>query len=316
MVALNETRRSRPSRAAYARLPRENPPPPRSCSAPRSPSVQRARSYDPTTGEFTSRDPLEYVDGMSVYRGYFVSAGVDPRGKDCQPPLTSGIHYVLGRGGSVITGGLSTDIENPYPDQREDTFTRVHGMWMHMYFVSNVGAFDDEKCGCCCDSVGFVQIISQEKIYQGFWSNFQPEGNLDWNLDGGIPYLGGRAGNPCPGPAKIDAADLPTASDWGFVSWLFRAEICAVCLSGIEGPREFVSDRQMGYPLVVSGGTGLVAYDCARWEFGVSYDSDRGYSKSWEREPPRIIGEPSYDRWLEALTSTVVVGNFPTRGMR
>ena len=30
----------------------------------------RARYYDPTTGEFTSRDPLEYVDGMSMMRGY------------------------------------------------------------------------------------------------------------------------------------------------------------------------------------------------------------------------------------------------------
>jgi hypothetical protein len=81
MVALNETRRSRPSRAAYARLPRENPPPPRSCSAPRSPSVQRARYYDPSTGEFTSRDPLEYVDGMSAFRNYLSQHGRDPSGK-------------------------------------------------------------------------------------------------------------------------------------------------------------------------------------------------------------------------------------------
>jgi hypothetical protein len=80
MVALNVTRRSRPSRAAYARLPRENPPPPRSCSAPRSPSVQRARYYDPSTAEFTSRDPLEYVDGVSLYRGYLQLTTADPIG--------------------------------------------------------------------------------------------------------------------------------------------------------------------------------------------------------------------------------------------
>ncbi len=40
----------------------------------------RARYYDPLTGEFTSRDPLEYVDGMSLYRGYFGIGGVDPFG--------------------------------------------------------------------------------------------------------------------------------------------------------------------------------------------------------------------------------------------
>ena len=42
---------------------------------------KRARYYDPTTGEFLSRDPLEYVDGMSQYRGYFVPGGTDPLGE-------------------------------------------------------------------------------------------------------------------------------------------------------------------------------------------------------------------------------------------
>ena len=40
----------------------------------------RARYYDTNTGEFISRDPLEYVDGMSMYRGYFVLGRVDPLG--------------------------------------------------------------------------------------------------------------------------------------------------------------------------------------------------------------------------------------------
>ncbi len=43
---------------------------------------KRARYYDPATGEFISRDPLEYVDGMSLYRGYFVPGAVDPFGLD------------------------------------------------------------------------------------------------------------------------------------------------------------------------------------------------------------------------------------------
>ena len=42
---------------------------------------KRARYYDPSTGEFISRDPLGYVDGMSQYRGYFVPGKVDPSGK-------------------------------------------------------------------------------------------------------------------------------------------------------------------------------------------------------------------------------------------
>jgi hypothetical protein len=40
----------------------------------------RARYYDPETGEFISRDPLGYVDGNSMYRGYFVPSKTDPSG--------------------------------------------------------------------------------------------------------------------------------------------------------------------------------------------------------------------------------------------
>jgi len=40
----------------------------------------RARWYDPSTGGFISRDPLGYVDGLSLYRGYFGVRGVDPHG--------------------------------------------------------------------------------------------------------------------------------------------------------------------------------------------------------------------------------------------
>jgi RHS repeat-associated protein len=40
----------------------------------------RARWYDPSTGGFISRDPLGYVDGMSMYRGYFAVTGMDPSG--------------------------------------------------------------------------------------------------------------------------------------------------------------------------------------------------------------------------------------------
>jgi len=41
----------------------------------------RARYYNPLTGEFLSRDPLEFVDGMSLYRGYMAVNGMDPTGK-------------------------------------------------------------------------------------------------------------------------------------------------------------------------------------------------------------------------------------------
>jgi len=42
----------------------------------------RARYYDASLGQFISRDPLNYVDGMNLYRGYFASNGLDAFGLD------------------------------------------------------------------------------------------------------------------------------------------------------------------------------------------------------------------------------------------
>jgi RHS repeat-associated protein len=50
----------------------------------------RARYYLPTLGRFGSRDPLQYVDGMSAYAGYFAGRGsVDPAGTTTLAPPAS-----------------------------------------------------------------------------------------------------------------------------------------------------------------------------------------------------------------------------------
>ncbi len=49
--------------------------------------------YDAKLGRFASRDPLGFVDGMSLCRGYFVPGGVDPYGTNSimlPPPNLSG----------------------------------------------------------------------------------------------------------------------------------------------------------------------------------------------------------------------------------
>jgi RHS repeat-associated protein len=40
----------------------------------------RARWYDAALGRFVNRDPIGYVDGMSLYGGYFANVGLDPQG--------------------------------------------------------------------------------------------------------------------------------------------------------------------------------------------------------------------------------------------
>ncbi len=41
---------------------------------------QRARYYDPTTGEFIEQDPIGFINGPSLFRGYFVLKNSDPSG--------------------------------------------------------------------------------------------------------------------------------------------------------------------------------------------------------------------------------------------
>jgi RHS repeat-associated protein len=40
----------------------------------------RARYFDNVLGRFINRDPIGYKDGMNLYRGYFISNGLDPSG--------------------------------------------------------------------------------------------------------------------------------------------------------------------------------------------------------------------------------------------
>jgi RHS repeat-associated protein len=42
----------------------------------------RNRMWDMNLGRFANRDPLEYVNGLNLYQGYFVPNGVDPLGLD------------------------------------------------------------------------------------------------------------------------------------------------------------------------------------------------------------------------------------------
>ena len=63
---------------------------------------KRARFYDPTTGEFITKDPLEYVDGMSMYRGYFIDSGTDPSGLSLtQEQCESEVNRLLEPGGRL-----------------------------------------------------------------------------------------------------------------------------------------------------------------------------------------------------------------------
>ncbi len=56
-----------------------------------------ARYYNPLSGEFVSRDPLEFVDGMSLYRGYFVPCKRDSTGTTVRTQDNPGVESRSGR---------------------------------------------------------------------------------------------------------------------------------------------------------------------------------------------------------------------------
>ena len=60
----------------------------------------RARYFDDSLGRFFGRDPLGYVDGYSMYRGYFVPRGMDPSGTwTCAVHKDDAVEWAIGVGG-------------------------------------------------------------------------------------------------------------------------------------------------------------------------------------------------------------------------
>ena len=98
----------------------------------------RARYYDPNTGEFISRDPLEYVDGMSQYRAYFVPGAVDPFGLlSCPEPPEVGDQY------GVFYGGAAERVASGW------TIGKLYGAYdspqSHKMFITPTLAPTDKK---------------------------------------------------------------------------------------------------------------------------------------------------------------------------
>ena len=106
---------------------------------------KRARYYHAQLGRFISRDPLGFVDGMSLYRAYFVPGGLDPSGLDC-----------IGCKGNVITGGeyvpKSAPANVPWEDKAipERPGTPIGNATLG-FTATQVTVKCDEQCEKCPD---------------------------------------------------------------------------------------------------------------------------------------------------------------------
>ena len=200
----------------------------------------RARYYDPATGEFISRDPLEYVDGMSLYRGYFAPGDMDPSGLVCSDNGGE-YQYISGRG-NFFSFELT--------DFNEHLRSRFYGAW-----DPDEEKFEEDP-GCpCCTKIGTVQIAKSIKVirrpHRDGGSPYIPNpfnafnewvNQHDWELDGGYPYQEEGTADRTPDPTTAQLMvhhDVPGDYIWnwglGSVEYLSQNfEFCIVCLDGTE----------------------------------------------------------------------------------
>ena len=109
----------------------------------------RARYYDPQTGEFISRDPLGYVDGMSQYRGYFVPGATDPSGLSCPAKKKCGVKAKKGFDQKIDCGILK----------------QPSGYKLGLQFVGNFEFKNDAEHSChCCQ---YRQYVVSKRV-KGF----------------------------------------------------------------------------------------------------------------------------------------------------
>ncbi|MDP1560485.1 MAG: hypothetical protein Q8M16_03720, partial [Pirellulaceae bacterium] len=149
----------------------------------------RNRYYDPVSGEFISRDPMGFVDGSSLYRGYFQASGVDPLGLDVTSGSTSnGLNYLSVSEDGMFWGlfgntPLGTVVYNPL-EVSEETARHIaeqklsEGTEFGVFYLGNASradlSFNDTGLG------RLIRAISQGK--GGF------QGELGKNLDTGLAY--------------------------------------------------------------------------------------------------------------------------------
>jgi RHS repeat-associated protein len=205
----------------------------------------RARYYDSALGRFISRDSLGYVDGLSLYRGYFVPNGVDPSGH-VRPPQMYEVDSL-------------DDPQYREPDVVGDIGATLGQLGQHVVdsemkisWYPPSGWKDQTLCPCT--RVGIYQIASTALITRA-WPYLQnPEEQQlhyddlrkgatvnDWRLgavrkpdvkpdeENNVPMVGTRGGLA---NVKDDPGSDMDKESWlnPFVSLTQHFESCAVCI--------------------------------------------------------------------------------------
>jgi RHS repeat-associated protein len=121
----------------------------------------RARSYDPQTGRFLQRDPLQYVDGMSLYE-YVKNCPVnynDPSGSLIDNPWNAFLSYIFGKGQAERLG--------------DGFFSHFKGSNSYKEMIENLLENGQRKAEC--DNIVTYEISED---YSGVVT-----ADLNWNYD-------------------------------------------------------------------------------------------------------------------------------------
>jgi RHS repeat-associated protein len=238
----------------------------------------RARYYSGSLGRFVSRDPLGYVDGMSLYAGYYAPNHLDPYGEEKKLCGKLEVKY----GEKQDMGGNNKDYSIEVDVSYEPTS-------------------DGPTC-CCCEEIVFIQTVRvlgrkggiNERDITTPMSRYNARRtggagrSSGWGIDGyddaGSAFFGYKAdGNPGentkPGacvPGKKVKATMHDKPKWNRPTAAFEFETCAVCKKG--------------------NGKGVI-FGCITWGFSVSKGkitaADPG---SPTPEPTTPLG-PAIDLW-------------------
>jgi RHS repeat-associated protein len=164
----------------------------------------RARHYDPLSGEFLSRDPLEFVDGMSLYRGYFVPNGRDSSGTTVRTQDGPGVESRAGRSSGNCSRAVSIAVVS-------DGTTGFASRWNYLTHGCHV-AIDKhnpnldaalekiKRClgGCCISSITFAGHGSSSGMSPFILDNMKvdPQSNENKFLRGlgGLSFCPDHAG--------------------------------------------------------------------------------------------------------------------------
>lgn len=148
----------------------------------------RARYYDNQSGEFVSSDRLEYVDGMSQYRGYFVLAGKDPSGSnvffqvvsvgdglvDQTKPAGNLWHYQAFRVFDLLT---HSNIPDKLAKKDADKLAEEHGFDVEKHALTIVWLQHVQLDKICCN-----EIRCRHESFD-FWEWWSREDNSNYRKD-------------------------------------------------------------------------------------------------------------------------------------